>query len=400
MPIALSSSDTPEQKLPREAYISQDWLEQERSSLFANSWYFAGVVSDFAEVGDYRTVRGGNYPLVVLKDRDGDLRGFHNLCRHRGTELLEGSGNAGKSIICPYHFWTYNLDGQLRGVPKQAECFPDLDKKSIQLREAAIGIYNGLVFVNPQAKSKESFEAWLANLPELGWPHDVNSPDLQEFDGDVVYEIKCNWKVLFENAIDGYHLAYLHKNTLGGPLADKNVWEATGRHMIWYSTERDGHKNRVPEYVERQADSSWTTKIKGAEEPGYGGVYMLFPCTIVTPSPWSITISSLEPVDANTTLMRARSWSPKGWLSYREKVEDIPGYDKESGIIKSSNWTMPPLETGDFQTEDIWICEKMQRSLQSPSYSISALAHGAGGEAPLTFFQQCVVEALQEKPEQ
>ena len=105
---ARTPRDLPLQMLPREAYISEDWLERERAGLFGATWSFVGVVSDFKEPGDYRTVQIGNYSVIVLLGAaTGELQAHHNTCRHRGTELLEGCGNSGKSIVCPYHRWTY-----------------------------------------------------------------------------------------------------------------------------------------------------------------------------------------------------------------------------------------------------------------------------------------------------
>lgn len=387
-PYPTALPDQPQQILPRAAYTSQEWYDREQRDLFGRSWTFAGTVMDFAEPGDFRTVQAGPHSLIVVRDGDGELRGFHNICRHRGTELLEGCGNAGRTITCPYHNWVYNLDGRLRGVPAQRDCFPDLDKKGTALFGATVGVFRNLVFVHPEAAPEEPFSAWLDALDSVAWPHDLSSDDLQESPEDVVYDMKCNWKVFFENAVDGYHLAYLHKNTLGGPDHDKNLWEVFGRHMVWWSTERDGVKHRIPQFVENAAKG--TTRVKGAETPGYGGVYMLFPTTILTPNPWGFTISTLEPAAPDRTLMRVRNWAPKGWLSYTFKARDIPGYDKATGRITSDCWTKHPLETGDFQTEDVWVCEKMQRALSSPRYEVGPLAHGAGGEAAIAFFQRCV----------
>ncbi len=382
----------PTQKLPRQAYICNEWLERERAALFANTWLFAGTVTDFAEPGDYRTVRAGHFPLFVVRNREGELQAFHNICRHRGTELLEGCGNAGKTIVCPYHSWTFGLDGALRGIPRHELCFPGIDKANLSLRPASIGIFRNLVFVHPSEHPAECFEDWLADLPDHAWPHDITSSSLREFDVEIVYEMKCNWKVFYENAIDGYHLAYLHKDTLGGPFPEKNIWEAKGRHLVWYSTERDGHKNRVPKFVQDQYEKYGSAKIAGAEKTGYGGVYILFPTTLIVSDPYSFSISTLEPVDVGTTLLRVRAWSPKVFFAGDVKLEDIPGYDKESGRIKSSHWKVHPLETGDFQTEDVWACEKMQRSLGSPAHEVGALAHGPGGEAALPFFQENVLD--------
>ncbi|WP_319545467.1 aromatic ring-hydroxylating dioxygenase subunit alpha [Ruegeria conchae] len=384
-----SLPDKPKNRLPREAYVSEDWFQVEQAQIFSRCWTFAGATMDFPEPGNFRTIKAGANSVIVIKGADGELRGFHNLCRHRGTELLEGCGNAGKTIVCPYHNWVYNLDGALRGVPAQRECFPDLDKKSNALFGAAVGVFHNLVFVNPDPDA--DFDKWLSGLDQVPWPHDLTSTELQENPDNVVYEIDCNWKVFFENAIDGYHLAYLHKDTLGGPTHDKNLWEVFGQNMIWWSTEREGVKHRIPQFVENSAKGSGLKTVKNAETPGYGGVYMLFPTTILTPNPWGFSISTMEPISANRMRLRVRNWSPKGWFTYTHRASEIPGYDAETGLIKSSHWTKHPLETGDFQTEDVWVCEKMQKSMQSPRFEVGALAIGAGGEAAIDFFQQTVL---------
>ena len=392
MATKLEIAEDPVQRLPREAYVSQDWFEREKNELFSSNWILAGAVTDLKESGDFKTLQVGHDSIILIKDGEGQLRAFHNICRHRGTELLEGEGNSGRFIMCPYHNWVYNLDGGLRGLPAAEACFPDLDKKGISLLPASLGVFGKLVFVNPQAEPEESFEEWLGGLQNVPWPHDIADDDLEE-SPELIYEINCNWKVFMENGLDGYHLAYLHKETLGGPLHDKNVWEAFGRHLVWWSTEREGVKHRIPQFVEKAAKG--TTTVKVAEEPGYGGVYAIFPNTLITPNPWGFSASTLEPVNPNKILMKVRNWAPKGWLTYKVRAKDVPGYDKASGLIKSSHWTVHPLESGDFQTEDVWVCEKMQRALQSPNHKVEHLARGSGGEAALDFFQQRVLEAME-----
>ncbi|MEM9277935.1 MAG: aromatic ring-hydroxylating dioxygenase subunit alpha [Pseudomonadota bacterium] len=384
-------SDEPRQLLKREAYLSQDWLSLEHERLFSKTWSFACMAFDLKEPGDFVTCRIGNHPIAILRDGEGNLRAFHNICRHRGTEVLEGKGNAGKTIVCPYHRWTYMLDGRLRGLPN-ADHFKTLDKPNLGLKPAAIGVFKEMVFANPSPDPELSFEDWLAPLQRAEWPHEITANSLSAGE-EFVYRIKCNWKVFYENAIDGYHLAYLHENTLGGPLPDKNVWDIHGLNLVWYSTERDDIRNRVPKFVEDQVSQmGGANEVPGAESPGYGGVYMLFPTTIVTPSKWSLTISSLEPVSAGETIMRARTWVPKSWFDMEGTPKSAPGFDKQSGEITSNNWTKHPLETGDFQTEDIWVCEKMQRSLNSPQYEVGPLAGGSGSESAIEVFQRQVLD--------
>ncbi len=389
-------SAAPHQLLPREAYISEDWLERERRSIFGRTWAFAGTFHDFSEPGDVRRVQAGNHSLIVVKDKTGGLRGFHNICRHRGTELVESSGNAGKAIVCPYHNWVYTLDGSLRGVPAHAACFPQLDKTKVRLHGAAVGIFRDLVFVHPDEVPMEPFEDWIGDLAAVPWPHDLGLGGLSEGSEEIVYEMQCNWKVFAENALDGYHLAYLHKNTLGGPTHDQNLWEPFGRHLVWWSTERGGIKHRIPKFVEEAARGEVAERAHEEAALGYGGVYLLFPTTFLTPNPWGFSISTMEPIDAGTTLFRVRNWVPRGLLNDSYRAKDIPGYDEASGRIKSTCWNKHPLETGDFQTEDVWVCEKMQRALRSPKHEVSFLAQGSGGEAALAFFQESVLAMMEE----
>ncbi len=380
-----------QQILPREAYVDPDWFARERLSVHFRQFHFAGFSNDLNAAGDYIATTICGYPLIILRDQEGSLRAFHNLCRHRGTELLEGTGNCGASIVCPYHRWTYMLDGRLRGVPNQ-NLFEEIDRAKLSLQPASVGEWKGMLFVSPTPLA--DFAEWIAPLADAAFPHDISTQDLvrgQEF----IYRIKCNWKVFFENAVDGYHLAYLHEHTLGGPDPQLNEWVNHGKHMVWYSTERDGIRNRIPKFVEDQVAKSSIATIAGAEAPGYGGVYMLYPTTLITPSPWSLTVSTMESVDAETTMLRATTFVANAWFRYAEAPSDAEGYDKSTGLIESKNWKKHPLETGDFHTEDIWVCEKMQRSLASPAYKTGPVAQGAGSETPIQVFQSTVLRDLQ-----
>ncbi|MEO9874929.1 MAG: aromatic ring-hydroxylating dioxygenase subunit alpha [Anderseniella sp.] len=364
---------------PKEAYTDAVWFKNEMKTLFANAWIFAGTVHDFQQAGDYRTATCGNALLSVVRDKDGNLNALHNVCRHRGAELLDGTeGNCGGTIVCPYHRWTYAHDGSLRGVPNKMECFPDLDRSEFGLHPASVGVFRDLVFVNPVADA--DFETWIAPLQGKQWPHDLTAADVKEA-APLVYDLKCDWKVFVENALDGYHLAYLHENTLGGPLPGLNEWEAVGHHMIWHATE-EGVRHRLPMKVREEAGNSGT--IESASKTGYGGVYYLFPATIIVPTPYGISVSTLQPIAAGRSRMTVRHWIGP-WQSKDER-KHIPGFDKSTGIISSDNWKIHPLETGDFQTEDVWICEKIQRGLESPAYTHGPLSIGAGAEDPIRWF--------------
>ncbi|MGO1120974.1 aromatic ring-hydroxylating oxygenase subunit alpha [Rhodovibrionaceae bacterium A322] len=373
-------------RLPAEAYWQQDWYDREQKTLFANAWVFVGAQSDFAGPGDYRTLTSGQAPLLVIRGQDGELRAFHNLCRHRGAELVEGpQGTCKGALVCPYHRWTYGDDGLLRGLPDKSACFPDLELADWALLPAALGTFKGLVFVNPDPDA--DFDSWIAPLAGRDWPHDLPASDLSEA-VPLLYDMKCDWKVFVENALDGYHLAYLHKETLGGPRPSLNEWERLGSHMVWYATE-EGVRHRLPQAVREAAGNDGM--VQSAAEPGYGGVYYLFPSTLIVPHPFGFSVSRLEPSGPGRCLMSVRQWVGP-WQEKDERAQ-IPGYDPETDLITSDNWTIHPLESGDFQTEDVWICEKVQRGLQSPAYRPGPLAQGTGAEDPLRWFHQALAQA-------
>jgi phenylpropionate dioxygenase-like ring-hydroxylating dioxygenase large terminal subunit len=376
------------ERLPQTAYTDVGWFKNEQHTVFANAWIAAGIVHDFKDPGDFRTVQCGTARLVVIRDKDGELRAFHNFCRHRGAVLLDDQGgNCGGALVCPYHRWTYSLDGSLRGVPDKAECFPNLDQSANGLKPAAMGVFRDIVFVNPNPGA--DFETWIAPLEQREWPHDLAASDVKEA-VPLFYDMKCDWKIYVENALDGYHLSYLHEKTIGGPAPGLNAWEMTGDHLIWYSTE-EGIRHRLPLKIRKKYGTAGA--IKSAVTPGYGGVYYLFPATLLLLTPWAFSYSTLHPVAPGRCHLSMRHWVGPGQKTDLRKY--IQGYDKATNIISSDKWTKHPLESGDFQTEDMWICEKIQQGLESPAYEHGPLAKGAGGEDAICLFHDLMSRSME-----
>ena len=377
-----------EQLLPRQAYFEEAWYQREVQDLFSQSWIYAAPSTALEQVGDYVTLRFMDYSLFVIRDSEGELQAYHNLCRHRGCEILEDAGNCGTSLVCPYHRWTYRAeDGALRGVPNEGECFTDLDRADLSLIAASVGTYAGLVFVNPSATPADSFAQWIANMDDHLWPHSLTDGSLS-FSGEVVYEMHCNWKVFYENAIDGYHLGYLHDQTLGKVYPDRNVWDTVGRHHVWYSTEWAGEKRSNTKLSVAGADAYSTPTLHPHEQATYPGVVMLFPLTILSPSPWGFYVSILEPKGPELTMMRTLAWSPGGQGGrFRFDAESVQ-------TVRLVDLEQHPMESGNFQIEDMWIVEKVQRNIRSPLYQVGPLATGTGAESPLTEFQQHVMHFL------
>ena len=131
------SSDRKMPVLPVEAYTSREWFDREQELIFSRTWALAGLMEDIPEPGSYVSVQAGLNNIFVVKGRDHRLRAFHNICRHRGTQLLRAVGKTQKAITCPYHDWTYDLEGALISVPEEEKQFPGLDKSCLSLKPCA-----------------------------------------------------------------------------------------------------------------------------------------------------------------------------------------------------------------------------------------------------------------------
>lgn len=184
--------------LPWAWYTDAEQLGRERERIFASAWQYAGHTGLVAEPGSYSAAWAGHVPVVLARDGEGALRGFLNVCRHRGHPVVDGQGRR-ETLQCPYHGWTYGLDGTLRAAPRSAE----LDIEGIALRPVAVDTWGPLVFVNPALDAPPLADA-LGWLPEL-----VDLAGL-EFRFRDEFELAANWKVICENYLECYHCAVAH----------------------------------------------------------------------------------------------------------------------------------------------------------------------------------------------
>src|SRR3954470_3463808 len=164
-------------------YLEPEIVALEQRAIFERTWQLAGHVSDLAGPGSYLTADVVDQPVLVVRDHDGALRAFRNVCRHRGSRLLKGSGSCGKAIRCLYHGWTYRLDGTLIGVPEGRE-IEGLDKSRLGLHQVRAEQFCGLLFVNLDPAAEPLGER-LGGLAERLRRYDL--PRLERFGrgGDV-----------------------------------------------------------------------------------------------------------------------------------------------------------------------------------------------------------------------
>jgi phenylpropionate dioxygenase-like ring-hydroxylating dioxygenase large terminal subunit len=192
--------------LPASWYSEPSVLELERERVFASSWQYAGPLEHVAELGSYFATEAGHIPVIVTRANDGELRGFVNVCRHRGHVVAEGSG-CRKTLQCPYHAWTYELDGRLRRAPR-SEREPGFDASVLSLLPVSVDTWGPFVFVNPDPDAPPLSEA-LGALPETIARSGLDLDGLR-FHSHVPWEQSVNWKVALENYLECYHCPVAH----------------------------------------------------------------------------------------------------------------------------------------------------------------------------------------------
>ena len=195
--------------MPPSVYTSEDFLKAEIENIFARDWFCVGRASALPDPGDYVTVELANQPVAVIRGKDGTLRAMSNVCLHRMSTLLEGRGNA-RSIVCPYHAWTYNLDGSLRGAPAMT-LNEGFCKDQYRLPQIRCAEWLGWVFVTLNPDAPEIADQ-LADVEDKIADYDMGSYTETFFE---THTWDTNWKVLAENFMESYHLPVCHADTVG-----------------------------------------------------------------------------------------------------------------------------------------------------------------------------------------
>jgi phenylpropionate dioxygenase-like ring-hydroxylating dioxygenase large terminal subunit len=196
------------ESMPPWTYTSEAFLRREIETVFMKEWNFLGRADRIPNPGDYFTVTFAGVPLIIVRGKDDKVRAFANTCRHRGAAMLDNEGNC-KAIRCPYHSWTYDLDGRLIVAPEMEQT-PGFREEDYPLIAVRLEQWAGFIFVNFD-DAAQGLMAYLGELPEVLASYRME---------DMVcvrrkeYEIACNWKIYVENAMEAYHVATVHRSTL------------------------------------------------------------------------------------------------------------------------------------------------------------------------------------------
>jgi len=208
--------------LPSTAYTSDEFFALENHRLFRNGWVFVAFAHELAAPGDAVPVTVAGRPVLIVRNGVGELRAFHNVCRHRSLQLVDAPGNVGRVLRCPYHSWTYSLDGELKLTPyfggrNPGDVPEGFDRSCRGLVPVRFALWHDWVFVNLSGTAPD-FDEYVSPLAR--WLDDIDFGELEHVATIDLGEVRCNWKLLMENFIEPYHVQYVHSSTTEQPLTD------------------------------------------------------------------------------------------------------------------------------------------------------------------------------------
>ena len=330
--------------MPAFTYTSPEFYQREVERIWRKTWNFIGSADQIRNNGDYFTLNFAGMPIIVLRDHDGKIRAFANTCRHRGSELLEGKGNC-KLIICPYHSWTYDLSGNLRGTPEMDKTL-NFNKADYGLISIAIDTWGNFLFINFD-KNPEPLKKHLGDLPEKLAPYRLENMALARRKS---FQMDCNWKLFVENAKESYHIGTVHRATINQYASAKaaGYWveKATGDYVVTFAQ----HEGSMA-LLKGAKGFPTIESLEGRREAGGTYAPLIYPSTYLACTIDCAWYLEMHPISTNKTYM------VHGALFPRDRL-DRPDFEE---VAKNyyHRWDVT-IE------EDILASVRQQRGLETP----------------------------------
>lgn len=329
LPLAQAST------IPSSWYISPESATIERETIFGNNWLCVGRCDQVKTIGEYFTIEVAQEPLLVIRSEDGQLRGFFNVCRHRAARVATAECGRTDRLRCPYHGWTYDLSGRLRGVP-EFEGVEGFTRENNGLPSVSVATWGPLVFVH-LGQPTIPLEEYLQPMPAKLAPYRLERLHCV---ARKEYTLQCNWKVFVDNYLDGgYHVNAIHPS-LAGVLDYKNY---TTECFTWSSLQSS--PMRQPE----ERDDQSAAQVRTGKEAAYWWVYPNF------------MLNTYEGVmDTNLVLPLSAD---------RCRVIFDFYFDAEQTSEEALARQAESIQVADqIQAEDVGICEDVQRGLHSRAF--------------------------------
>ncbi|MGH2723819.1 MAG: aromatic ring-hydroxylating oxygenase subunit alpha [Actinomycetota bacterium] len=352
-----ASMEPPGRTLPALAYAAPQVFDWEREHLFEASWYCLGRSADLPRPGDRRAVRVGTDAVLLVRGADRELRGFFNTCRHRGHELVScgGSVEGGRYIRCPYHSWTYDLDGSFRGAPafrhRREWSRDDPDNALVPAR---VGEWAGWVFADCSGQAPP-LRQHVGNLDEALRPYETARLAVAASDR---YTVAANWKLVSENYHECYHCSTIHPELCRVTPPDSGTAFAPTGLVIGGTMDLMDHAETMS-----LTGRSGGQPLRGLDPSRLRQVLyvQVFPNLLVSAHPDYVLTHRLEPVGAGRTVIECQ------WL-FPPEVAGGDGFDPSYAV-----------EFWDLTNRQDWAAsEGVQRGVRGRGYRQGPLSEAEG----------------------
>ena len=349
--------------LPAKYFTDQKIYEKVRKNIYFKTWQYACHVSQVSRTGDYVSFSVFDQDVFVIRQENGALVALYNVCQHRGHRLLEGTGNR-RAIVCPYHAWTYALDGRLRGAPG-SQFVPGFDASAICIPQLKVEVFLGFVFVNfdPACLTMdESFPGVRDRL--LGLCPDI---ERQQFATEHSADEACNWLTAVENYNECYHCKVAH------PEFAKGVIDPASYRIVPFGSGKVLHHSSQA----TKSDQAWYD-VSGSD---YGSFY-LWPSTSIQVYPGGV--------------INTYHWRP---LTI-DCVHVYRGWYSSDGTVDRTLQDIIDLDRETTFAEDLVLVKNVQRGLRSLGYTPGPLIVNPAGsidnELPIASLHRWLREAVDE----
>ncbi len=346
-------------------YTDPEIFRIEQAGVLARTWQFAGHESQIENPGDYFTFSVAGENLFCIRDKDGEIRAYYNVCQHRAHELVQGEGNA-KLLVCPYHAWTYELTGELRSGPNVA-AVPGFDRSKICLTSVRLENFNGFLFANLDQNAK-AMDEWFPDARE-----DLSRwvPDMARLKPIEWVEIpeNCNWKVSIENYSECYHCALNHPTFATGVVRPET-----------YDIQPNGYVLRHTTECQNLESMTYPIDLESNPYAGKYSSWFLWPMFSFQVYPGNVLNTyHWRAVDVDHVVVW-RGWYTKGGHK-SDVISDLAVQDRQTTV-----------------EEDISLVESVQRGLHSRGYVPGPLVLdpncGVNSEHSIRALQQWMREAI------
>ena len=362
-----------------QAYHSREFYDLEKRQVFARNWVVACLAEQVQNPGDTALAAVADQSVIVARGDDGQLRAFYNVCRHRGTRLCAEGGRVNKHFVCPYHGWAYNLRGDCIGTPlfdkganrreiamHDVSHLHNFDKKDYGLLPVRVAQWGFLVFVCLD-EDAPGLDAVVGDLPQR-----LRNYKMDEWRSlrAKEYRIRCNWKLLFENAVEYYHLPWVHERLAKtSKVSDHHRWQGEGMYCGICTSP-----------VTATDDSGWLAMKPLAglspSERISGYFFGVFPNIIVFVMPSHAFVILAQPQSADFTVEQT-------WLIAHPSC--VAGASDADIDDTMAFWD-------EVNREDVDICQRVQQGVQTAAYPGGRMCYHF--EEPVHRFQNMIIDAM------